>query len=355
VRNQRFCFIDALRGIASLGVVLFHAVEGNHVNSLPAVFRTAAWFGSFGVPIFFVISGFVIAHSLRDQEMTPGRMAGFVVRRSIRLDPPYWTAIVLAIGFSILASRLVPGRPVDQFSVGQVLAHLTYTQIILGYQNINPVFWTLCYEIQFYIVYAAILFVPSRHAIVAAMGLSLLWCFRIAPDVQGWFPQLWYAFLLGTAAWLAWTRREFLPVFVGYLILVCTAALWWRDGFAFACCVTSALIFVVGMSGKLATALNWRWLQFLGLLSYSLYLVHNPITGAVFRVGTRILGDGPLAEGVIWAASILICILSAYALWLVVERPSMALSKYLSKRKAPFDVQTGSPASAQPLSEPSKS
>lgn len=105
-----FCFIDALRGFAALAVVIFYAGAGNHIDRLPSAFLVVASYGEFGVAVFFVISGFVIAHSLRDQELTATGVGTFMLRRAIRLDPPYWIAIVLAIGFSQLASVLVPGH-----------------------------------------------------------------------------------------------------------------------------------------------------------------------------------------------------------------------------------------------------
>ncbi|MCG2673218.1 acyltransferase family protein [Bradyrhizobium sp. GCM10023182] len=337
--SRRLTFIDALRGVASLGVVIFHAVEGNHVNNLPDFVRQAASYGALGVPIFFVISGFVIAHSLRDQRMTPANFVRFVARRSIRLDPPYWTAIALAIGFSMLAAKVVPGRPSELFTTAQILAHLTYTQNILGFNNINPVFWTLCYEVQFYIVFAWLLF-ARRMLFAGALLVSLLWCFRIAPDAPSWFPNLWFAFLLGASAWYGWKYRAMVPIYLAYLFAVAASAIWYHDVFAIACVITSSLIFAVAMTKQIENGLNWRWLQFLGTVSYSLYLIHNPVTGAVFRIGKIVTGDGLMSEAFWWCASIVACIATAAAMWFSVERYSMHLSRRLFQGPAPSGAQT---------------
>src|SRR5580765_2120755 len=155
--KKRLVFIDALRGLAASGVVLFHAIEANHVPALRAAMP--GWLvsilehGDLGVAVFFVLSGFVIALSLDDKPIGWPTVGRFMLRRSIRLDPPYWAAIVTAISFSVLASAIVRGRPVETFSVGQIVAHLFYAQDFLGYRNINTVFWTLCLEVQFYLVY----------------------------------------------------------------------------------------------------------------------------------------------------------------------------------------------------------
>jgi peptidoglycan/LPS O-acetylase OafA/YrhL len=71
--SLRFLFVDALRGIAALAVVLFHGLEGGHIAALvtiiPSPLSLVLEYGSVGVAIFFVLSGFVIAHSLYDEKM----------------------------------------------------------------------------------------------------------------------------------------------------------------------------------------------------------------------------------------------------------------------------------------------
>jgi peptidoglycan/LPS O-acetylase OafA/YrhL len=148
-------------------VVLFHATEANHIPALQAAMP--GWLvsivehGHLGVPIFFVISGFVIALSLDGKPIRAPMVARFMLRRSIRLDPPpYWGVIIIAILFSLLASVIVKDRQVETFSVGQIVAHLFCAQDLLRYQNIIGVFWTLCLEVQFYLVYALLLATRSR-------------------------------------------------------------------------------------------------------------------------------------------------------------------------------------------------
>src|SRR3981081_2743080 len=124
----RFTFVDALRGIAASAVVLFHAAEGGHISALfdqaPFGIQTLLRHGDFGVAIFFVLSGFVIAHSLRAEPLTiPGALR-FMLKRSIRVDPPYWAAIAVAILFSTLASMIVSTRPAEANSAPQIASHL---------------------------------------------------------------------------------------------------------------------------------------------------------------------------------------------------------------------------------------
>ena len=122
--------------------------------------------GFVGVEIFFVISGFVIALSVSKGAPTPAYFGRFVLRRSIRLDPPYWTAILLELLLLHLTLRLFAGHPVTLPSTAQLVSHVFYLQDLLGYGNIVPIFWTLCYEIQFYAFFVGLVVVgamlPSR-------------------------------------------------------------------------------------------------------------------------------------------------------------------------------------------------
>lgn len=322
----RFAFVDALRGFAALAVVLFHAIEGDHVRSLPEWLRIIIGHGHLGVAIFFVLSGFVIAHSLRDQRMTLGEAARFMMRRSIRLDPPYWVAIAIAVGFSLLATALIKGRPAEEYTAGQLLAHPLYLQGILGYRNINPVFWTLCYEVQFYLVFAVLLVTRSWALIFAAFAISLAWPLGLIPIIRGLFVNLWFGFLLGVGAYYAWTSRKALPWFAVYAGILLFAALFRHDEFALTCAGTAVLIVAVAKLGYIGS-LDWRWLQYLGTISYSLYLLHNPITGATFRVGYLLTGRTAPTEWVWWITSIAASVLAAMALYYFVERPCIRLSR----------------------------
>jgi peptidoglycan/LPS O-acetylase OafA/YrhL len=341
-RRQRFTVVDGLRGLAALAVVLYHAGAGGHVTellaALPGSVGACVARGHLGVAVFFVLSGFVVAHTLHGTRMTLRTLGRFALRRSLRLDPPYWAAILLVVGAGLAASaagaeRAAPG-------VTRILAHLLYLQDVLGMAPISGVFWTLCLEVQFYLGYALLLLVgrnaPGRPlqgrrtaALLAAAGVvSLLWPLGIGPALpDGLFPPLWHGFLLGVGAYWAW--RE--PACRGF-VAACTAAIaagaWFTGSeFSAVCAATALGLFAAARTGWLTGGLDWRWLQGLGLVSYSLYLTHNTVTGAVFRAGARLTGQGVLPEALWLVASVLACVAFAALLWWAVERPSMALAR----------------------------
>jgi len=76
------------------------------IDSLIYRVLTAALNGRGAVVAFFVISGFVIMQSMRNAQITPGFIGRFAVRRSLRLDPPYWVTIAAMIVLSMVSGRL---------------------------------------------------------------------------------------------------------------------------------------------------------------------------------------------------------------------------------------------------------
>ena len=78
--------------------------------------------------------------------------------------------------------------------------------------------------------------------------------------------------------------------------------------------------------------LKWRWLQFLGLISYSLYLIHNPITGAGFFLLKKKISTTVSNELMMLGAVVGICVASAFVMWLVVERPFIRLARRITLR-----------------------
>ena len=102
--------VQALRGIAALWVVFFHISAAGHISRLEA--QLPRWAdhiftdGHLGVAIFFALSGFVIAHSIRGAQITPSYVGRFMLRRSIRLEPPYWASMIFVVAMAMISARV---------------------------------------------------------------------------------------------------------------------------------------------------------------------------------------------------------------------------------------------------------
>lgn len=142
--NNRLHHIDALRAIAALCVVIMHfytGLPGGAASSALAGNVQVLDFGRIGVVLFFTISGFVIPGSLQ-----PGEHKGvFWIRRFFRLYPAYWVSICAVI----LAQWLFLDTT---FSLRQILANITMLQNFMHFENIQGVYWTLEVELIFYVM-----------------------------------------------------------------------------------------------------------------------------------------------------------------------------------------------------------
>jgi peptidoglycan/LPS O-acetylase OafA/YrhL len=105
----RIEWLDGLRGLAAVGVVLFHFYIGTKTltQEAPSWVNHLAASGRFGVWLFFVISGFILTHTLlpRTGLRTAKGVGLYMLRRSVRLDPVYWVILTLFIAASFWISN----------------------------------------------------------------------------------------------------------------------------------------------------------------------------------------------------------------------------------------------------------
>ena len=342
---RRLAFLDALRGIAALWVVLFHLHEDSRITAvqeaLPGWLYTPVFeAGYLGVPVFFALSGFVIAHSIGSAHVTGRYVARFALRRVIRLDLPYWASMAVALAYAAAKARLRPDADTGHvFTAGDVVAHMLYLQDFLQIPNINWVYWTLCFEIQFYLLFCALLWLAQRfrrevtdlrpqHLLFAgAAVVSLVWPLVPALQVPGLALVKWYGFLVG--AFACWALRGTIRTrwFMLYAVLLSGIFGLTRDPFVAGCFVAGVGLLLVGRAGGLGTWLNQPWLQFLGRISYSLYLLHIPVTGALYFVMRRWLGHSTQGDALVMLVAVGANCLVAWVFWRLVERPSTALAR----------------------------
>ena len=338
-RPRRFVFVDALRGVAALWVVLFHTFAGSHMSHLEP--RLPTWMaqlihvGYLGVSVFFVLSGFVIAHSIGRHRVTASYFRWFVLRRSVRLDLPYWVAIAVTIWVGAQSSTPTPAG---------VLAHMFYLQDLLRYKPLSLVYWTLSLEFQLYLIFALLLGLAQRFRssdtdrrslfiIFTAVALvATLWPAALVPQeapLPGLFLRLWYAFLLGAFAWWAVDRTIGRSAFYLYAGGLLAGAVNIHNTDAMVSIAIAAVLLEVGRAGKLRDWLNWRPLQFLGRISYSLYLLHGPISVVTLGYTLYRLTPRTAAWELFWLVGLLAANCSgAWLFWRVVEKPCVTLSQY---------------------------
>ena len=277
-------WIDVLRALSALAVVLFH------LNRIPVMIppdSLSRWWhaiwshGHWGVGVFFALSGYCLF---------PGwsRATGaldFIFRRGRRIFPPYWCSLLLIAGL-ILCVKLVTGvndvakLPASAHAVAATL--LLLSAPVTATPTINWVYWTLSYVVAFYLLAGLVLFWPRATRIQALAGLHGLLCavdfvFHPAPVGPLFFIKHWPVFGLGLAlAVFAQHRRTGRVMLLTSLLhaiwLVSTGA---DDTHYLAVGVVAAVFLALSQPWSFPSWL--RPLAWIGEISYSLYLVHVPI------------------------------------------------------------------------------
>jgi peptidoglycan/LPS O-acetylase OafA/YrhL len=301
-------------------------------------------FGRAGVQVFFVISGFVIPYALHSSGYRIRDFGRFLLKRLIRLDPPYLAAILLAI--AVAAYHTWMEGTAFEYSVPQLLVHLGYLNVFFRYQWVNAVFWTLGVEVQYYIA-IGLLFPLLLRRNLFWFGVAPI-CLTLAsrPTLQLYLFRHLPFFLLGIAAFHY--RRGMLSRLQFAVIVIATTLFNLFIGQIIAATPAATLI-VAATSVVAALAIATlsfapRPLVWLGMISYSLYLVHYPI-GVLAGNAIRHVFPG-LPSLVVVLLTMAQCLAAAWGFYLLIERPSVRWSKRVSYGVAPPRV-AGHPSTAE--------
>jgi peptidoglycan/LPS O-acetylase OafA/YrhL len=327
--GTRVVALDALRGVAALGVVLLHFTTDFHRDLTPT--RNASFsagFGAYGVHLFFLISGFVILMTAEKAR----RPRDFVISRWSRLYPPYWAALVFTT--TLLMALPVADTPEPASLLRRAVVNLTMFQTWLRIGNVDSVYWTLQVEMSFYLILLVLIWRKATHHALSVMtGLVVLALFDHVLVPRPWSAPYAYlreilflehAYLFTAGMVLYKLRRGFKPHYA-LILLACVlcplTANYFPNTPLVDACIASALTLLV----YLATSGEMEWLAtkpllYLGSISYSLYLSHH-WTGLILLKHLNQAGAHP---DVALALALVAVLLLAAALAHFVEKPSQA-------------------------------
>jgi len=359
--RDRFVFIDGLRALAALGVMLHHyyisEFQKTFDTRLPRFVLLPFMGDTQRVQIFFVISGFVIAFSLRSTVVTAASAFNFILRRQVRLDPAYWLCLLIVSLYVLGQAMTHPGYWPLVPRPRTILVNFLYLQNILNREQILSVSWSLCLEVQLYLVYILLLLLVQRSivwlrlpkqregiayvALMAPLMFLSLWSRRHVP-MDIYFITSWCVFGLGALIYWTMDNKISPATLAGFGAGIVGWSVWNKDAHALWCVGVASIIYASSLTGGLKTWLRQPFFQYFGRISYSLFLVHRDLGHALMRLGIRLTGLS-LSSALLWY--VLSCLASigvAQLLYVSVERPSMNLASRLKKRPAkapdPADV-----------------
>lgn len=343
VARARYGYLDALRGVAVLLVLVQHVGE-LAVPAVATVSRTTVQLGQLGVMVFFACSGFIIPMSLE----RAGNLRDFWIGRFFRLYPLYWVSLAAAL---VLATRGVYGGA-DQLTGSSWLANVTMVQGFLGEPDAIGLYWSLAWEMAFY-AGMSMLFVVGLHrfSVPLAIGTSaaLVVAF-VAADAAGQVHLLpvgvfAFAMMLHGTVYFRWvtgvvTTRQLLVVVVSTGVcgaVIASLGTFGADSSAstaslearsmLSAWLSALVIFGVAVVAGRGGHHGWRWLRLVGVVSFSIYLLQGLVLGSV-----ELSPSTPAALRIgVWVALTLGLSVATY---LVVERPAIRLGRRIIRSRS---------------------
>jgi peptidoglycan/LPS O-acetylase OafA/YrhL len=328
VATKHLEILDVLRGVAILLVFFYHCLsysfginrfawDGWHrsLSYSPELLLLApATLGPAGVAIFFVVSGYCIHKSLQGIQVKESRPSmvwlTFSIRRIFRIYPPYLVALPLFAFGDVINGQITSGRE---------LTHQIWTHVALvhnywenTYYGINPSFWSIAIEAQLYVIFPILFLASKRFSWPQLLTILLIIEFLIRsshfvgfhiPDMFGRSPlAYWFSWSLG--AHIATirqssksTRLASIPLWLPAILFFSTWFIKVLDPYFFP---ATALFTAAYLARKLnspavpatqgrAKRVITRSLSFVGVISYSLYLFHQPLISVWNRILQRVL------------------------------------------------------------------
>jgi peptidoglycan/LPS O-acetylase OafA/YrhL len=346
----------------------FHipSLDGLRAISFGIVFASHAGFGGvpgiFGVTVFFFLSGFLITTLIRAEAEKTGTVSlpKFYLRRVLRILPPFYLVLVAATLLTI--AGLLPGPLVNQSVAAQALHYANFWIINHGYGGFAPgtgVYWSLAVEEHFYLLFPLFYLVLRRTFAKASTQVIAL--FAVCAFILVWRCVLVFALHSSVERTAVGSDTRFDSILFG-----CALALYGNpvlDPTNISERVWKRVLFPLGIAGLVTSfairnqsfreslryslqgvslipvfvcavrypdwivmrPLNWKPVAYLGLLSYSLYLMHQVVLYAItYRFGSNI-GAIPLA-----ASGFAVSLVLAWCVYWVVERPCATLRRRFS-------------------------
>ena len=371
--SVRLRSIDFLRGLAALAVSFGHAVvvapyESIGGSAFTVFCHFTKWLSATGVPLFFVISGFCIHLSSARKAASKGaarfEFVSFWRRRLWRLYPTYFVVLCASMGLVVMFFLTGSGEeivrsypePRARWIAWDFAAHATMLHGLHPFFDQaggNPPFWTLAREEYLYLLYPVILLLRSRvrwsilAILMAALTIVIELIAQRTADA-GWrmilvtsAPALWIQWYLGSVAADAYCGTVRLPrVFAMVWLVPFWIALAYIAPFA-TIWIGLAYFTLVNACVARESSGGWAdsgglglvgWLGALGLYSYSLYLVNDPVHNVLLAASRR-LGDATSVTPFMLRALLftIASVVVARVLFLAVERRFLGGASFLAQ------------------------
>ncbi len=340
--------IQLLRAYAAIVVAVFHT--GYRFSDWNAV-------GSFGVDVFFVISGYVMAR------ICDSNSRYFLRRRLLRIVPPYWVATLALFVFTYFFPELLKSTRADVIELAKSLSFIPFRKSDGLLQPLLFIGWSINYEMFFYLLLAMSLLVYRRGAAWlagSAVVLIVLLCshFKNQSDLAEFYGRdISLEFVLGLLAYhlcRAVPERLAVRLRVWMLLLMIASAVGLVVVQGLVPHIDLRVLYFGGLSFLLITSAsllsqggwdtNAAWIVLIGDASYVLYLIHPYCEYFLSRIVAKKIPALDITKGPGMLLAVGLVVVLAVALHLALERPTVAfLNRNLGGRRKSTEFAPATP------------
>lgn len=393
-RPPRIDFVDGIRALAALYVVLHHIWLTTYPNYLvdpgPLGLRWLAY-GNIAVSVFIVVSGFSlsIAPARRDWGLKDG-VKVYLQRRAWRILPTFWAALALSC---IVFGLVTPDLTGDKVSLKAIIVHGLLLQDVINSPKPNGAFWSIAVEWQIYFLFPLFLWIIRRWGVkwlilLVSCGIVLVYLsatsFEPLERLLNVTPQFVALFVMGIGAahfvkgatappqgrWLVLGASLLSGLFVTLCITMdiewIERQYFWIDFIAGGATACLLACLVPNPRNPIRRLLASGPLRSTGMYSYSIYCVHLPILWLTWHFLVTRLTEN-LTWRYVWLTVIGVPVVLAgsYIFSLVFERPFLthrsfrSLGNMLTLKRSPDSAPSSTRASdrdllgaTRPVSEP---
>lgn len=342
MNTKHLTYLDSLRGLAALTVIFSHYIVSFwYEPGLP----TGYAIGELAVCLFFVLSGFVLSYRFLGEQNTRITIIEAIIKRPFRLLGVVWATIILGTIIFIC----VQGRTIDSF------ACKTWTQYVIDFfcspfatgVNYNGVLWTISWELWgSMLVFGTLFCIGHLHKyirMIVFVGLLLVYMnyhygeFIIGMLIADLHKNFYnktvvnHRNLLGSVVLITIV----ISAIIFYIPTINNVLSTYINNGAMVITAVEIFIFTLLNTVGFRTVLNWKYVNFLGNISYGFYAIHylimKLICGYICRFGEQFVSK-ELAWIVMIVVSLPIIVFVAWVVDVYIDKPSIKFASVISKK-----------------------
>lgn len=347
-RENHIAYLDGLRGIAIMAVLMVHSSMG---MGLPSPLRNLTFYGVRGVQLFFIVSGLTLLQAHSDR---PLDLLNFAARRFFRIAPMFYLGAVIYLAVGAWTAMQSGSRNVGSLDILATILFL-HGWLPGSIDKVVPGGWSIAAEAMLYLIFPAILavaryphrligLVAASYIVAGVANILLIRLLPPTPEAKGFAMAFWLcqvpAFAGGCLLAVVSNRFQIDQHAASIALIGSTAALLidsqLRGHSNLLVAILLLTVFVWAIGKARPRIVEAGFLPYLGRISFSVYILHFVVLDGVRYVWKVIALPLPHAASflVVYGTTLAVTMAAATLTFRLIEQPAIRLGRNLMTRLA---------------------